>query len=58
MDADGWNPPFLDFDSLIHVDRDTFYSDVGSECAQYDSYFADAGAKYNIDPVILAIIAM
>jgi len=58
MDGDGWNPPFLSFDKLIHVDRDTFYSDVGSACEEFDQYFSDSGAQYNIDPVILAIIAM
>ena len=58
LDSDGWNPPFLDFTSLYHINRPQFYSGVGAACAQYDSYFQSAGDSHGIDPTILAFIAM
>jgi len=58
LDGDGWNPPFLDFNSLYHIDRPTFYAGAGSACQQYDSNFQSAGDSHGIDPVILAFIAM
>ncbi|KAH8171773.1 transglycosylase SLT domain-containing protein [Sarocladium implicatum] len=54
----GWNPPFLDINSLSHVSLEDYYGGVGSRCAQYDENFRASGEKYNIDPAILAFIAM
>ncbi|KAF8857612.1 putative extracellular soluble lytic transglycosylase [Acephala macrosclerotiorum] len=56
--SSGWNPPFLDFNSLYHINRPQFYSGAGQACAQYDSYFQIAGDGHGIDPTILAFIAM
>ncbi|PMD16298.1 glycoside hydrolase family 23 protein [Hyaloscypha hepaticicola] len=58
LNSGGWNPPFLDFTSLYHINRPQFYSGVGAACAQYDSYFQSAGDSHGIDPTILAFIAM
>lgn len=56
--GDGWDPPFLDFTSLYHINRPQFYAGAGSACQQYDSYFQIAGDSHGIDPTILAFIAM
>ena len=58
LTGDGWTPPFLDLNDVIHISRDDFYNGVGSSCRQYNSYFQQAGDDHGIDPVILAIIAM
>lgn len=58
IDGDGWDPPFLDINSLSHISLDDYYGDVGSSCAQYDEYFQSSGSKYNIDPAVLAFLAM
>ncbi|KAF2442199.1 glycoside hydrolase family 23 protein [Karstenula rhodostoma CBS 690.94] len=58
MEADGWTAPFLSWDSLIKIDRKTFYANAGSACEQYDWAFQQAGDKHQIDPVFLAFIAM
>ncbi|KAF3407134.1 hypothetical protein DPV78_001761 [Talaromyces pinophilus] len=58
IDGDGWNPPFMALDDIIHVDLNTFYNGFGSSCQQYDQYFQSAASQYDVDPVILAIIAM
>ncbi len=58
LSSGGWNPPFLDFTSLYHINRPEFYNGVGGACAQYDSYFQKAGDGHGIDPTILAFIAM
>ncbi|KAI8629590.1 glycoside hydrolase family 23 protein [Xylariaceae sp. FL1651] len=57
-DANGWNPPFLDINSLTHISLDEYYAGVGAPCQQYDSAFQASGSKYGIDPAILAFIAM
>ncbi|KAI1081625.1 glycoside hydrolase family 23 protein [Whalleya microplaca] len=57
-DANGWNPPFLDINSLTHIDLETYYQGVGKSCEQYDAAFRASGTKYGIDPAILAFIAM
>lgn len=54
----GWNPPFLDINELSHISLEDYYKDVGAPCAQYDAAFRASGEKYNIDPAILAFIAM
>lgn len=54
----GWEPPFLDINSLAHISLEEYYGGVGSACAQYDEFFQAAGDKYGIDPAILAFIAM
>lgn len=56
--GDGWEPPFLDINNLTHISLEDYYSGVGSACAQYDSAFQASGAKYDIDPAVLAFIAM
>jgi hypothetical protein len=56
IDGDGWNPPFLSLDSLVHISTDEFYAGVGSACQQYDQYFQSAGSQYGVDPAILASI--
>lgn len=58
LDSDGWSPPFLDINSLTHISLEDYYNGVGSSCAQYDEYFQSSGDKYNIDPAILAFLAM
>ncbi|KAI0144536.1 glycoside hydrolase family 23 protein [Xylariaceae sp. FL1272] len=54
----GWNPPFLDINGISHVSLDEYYQGVGASCQQYDDAFQASGAKYGIDPAILAFIAM
>ncbi|KAJ4116158.1 hypothetical protein NW768_011130 [Fusarium equiseti] len=54
----GWNPPFLDINQLAHISLEDYYKGVGAKCAQYDENFRASGKKYNIDPAILAFIAM
>ena len=54
----GWNPPFLDINNLTHISLSDFYNGVGQPCAQYDDAFQASGKKYNIDPAILAFLAM
>ncbi|OBT85094.1 hypothetical protein VE02_06476 [Pseudogymnoascus sp. 03VT05] len=58
LTGNGWEPPYLNLNVVIHISRPDFYSGVGSRCQQYDSYFQKAGDGHGIDPVILAIIAM
>ena len=58
MEGDGWTAPYLSWDSLIKIDRQTFYAGAGKECAQYDWAFQQAGDKHGIDPVFLAFLAM
>lgn len=58
VDGSGWNPPYLNFTTLYHIDRPTFYAGVGGACQQYDQYFQIGGDSHGIDPVILAFIAM
>jgi hypothetical protein len=55
---DGWTAPFLSWDTLIKIDRPTFYGNVGSACQQYDWAFQQSGDSHGIDPVFLAFIAM
>lgn len=54
----GWNPPFLSINNLTHISLDAYYNGVGRSCKQYDQYFKSSGKKYNIDPAILAFLAM
>lgn len=56
--SDGWKPPFLDINSLSHISLDQYYNGVGKNCKKYDQYFKSSGKKYNIDPAILAFLAM
>ncbi|KAI9768724.1 MAG: hypothetical protein M1840_004719 [Geoglossum simile] len=56
--GDGWTAPFLHWDSLVKVNRATFYSKIGANCAKYDWAFQASGNKHDIDPVYLAMIAM
>lgn len=56
--GNGWKPPFLDINKLSHISLGDYYNGVGRACRQYDQYFKSAGKKYNIDPAILAFIAM
>ncbi|KAJ4864782.1 glycoside hydrolase family 23 protein [Trichoderma afarasin] len=58
LNGNGWNPPFLDINSLSHISLSDYYNGVGAPCRQYDQYFQSSGQKYNIDPAILAFIAM
>ncbi len=58
IDGDGWEPPFLDVNSLEHISLEEYYNGIGSDCEPYDQYFQSSGQKYNIDPAILAFIAM
>lgn len=58
LKGNGWNPPFLDINNLTHISLSDYYSGVGQPCQQYDSEFQASGAKYGIDPAILAFIAM
>ncbi|EHK46098.1 uncharacterized protein TrAtP1_013208 [Trichoderma atroviride] len=58
VQGNGWEPPFLDINSLTHISLDDYYNGVGQPCQQYDQYFKSSGSKYNIDPAILAFIAM
>ncbi|KAF2715401.1 glycoside hydrolase family 23 protein [Pleomassaria siparia CBS 279.74] len=58
IESDGWEAPFLSWDSLIKIDRETFYANAGKPCKQYDWAFQQAGDKNGIDPVFLAFIAM
>ena len=58
LQGDGWTPPFLSINNLTHISLDEYYKGVGSACAQYDENFQVAGDKYDIDPAILAFIAM
>jgi hypothetical protein len=58
LDGDGWNPPYLDINELSHISLDDYYQGVGGACAQYDEFFQSSGAKYDIDPAVLAFIAM
>lgn len=54
----GWNPPFLDINSLAHVSLDDYYAGAGGPCRQYDAAFRASGDRYGVDPAILAFIAM
>lgn len=54
----GWNPPFLALEDTIHISITDFYGNIGSACQKYDSYFQSASSTYNVDAVILAVIAM
>ncbi|KAI9929590.1 hypothetical protein ASPWEDRAFT_183944 [Aspergillus wentii DTO 134E9] len=56
--SDGWDPPFLAINDIYHINRDQFYSGIGSPCKQYDGYFQTAGDNYGVDPTILAVLAM
>lgn len=56
--GNGWEPPFLDINKLTHISLDNYYKGVGKACKKYDQYFQSSGKKYNIDPAILAFIAM
>lgn len=58
LDGQGWNPPFLDINGLKHISLEDYYNGVGRSCRQYDQYFKSSGEKYNIDPAILAFLAM
>ncbi|TQS33671.1 hypothetical protein Golomagni_05975 [Golovinomyces magnicellulatus] len=58
LTGNGWEPPYLDINKIAHISLDDYYKKVGKPCAQYDQYFKAAGKKYNIDPAILAFIAM
>ncbi|KAF7557250.1 hypothetical protein G7Z17_g843 [Cylindrodendrum hubeiense] len=58
LDADGWNPPFLDINNLTHISLEDYYNGAGQACQQYDAFFQSSGEKYSIDPAILAFIAM
>lgn len=57
-DSRGWNPPFLDINNLSHISLEDYYAGVGKTCKQYDAAFKASGAKYGVDPAILAFIAM
>lgn len=57
-DGDGWDPPSLDINNLTHVSLEDYYGGAGSACSQYGEFFQSSGKKYNIDPAILAFIAM
>ena len=54
----GWTAPYLNWTSLVHVNRTVFYTNVGTTCKQYDWAFQKSGDKHGIDPVFLAMIAM
>lgn len=54
----GWKPPFLAWSSVKHIDATAFYKGAGKACKQFDQYFQSSGKKYNLDPAILACIAM
>ena len=54
----GWNPPFLDINSLSTISLDDYYAGFGSACQQYDQAFQNSGQKYGINPAILAVLAM
>ncbi|KAH8430960.1 putative extracellular soluble lytic transglycosylase [Aspergillus melleus] len=56
--SDGWTPPFLSLSDIYTISLSDFYNGIGAPCAQYDGYFQSSAAKYNIDPVILAVLAM
>jgi hypothetical protein len=56
--GNGWTAPYLSWDSLIKIDRSTFYGNVGKPCQQYDWAFQQSGDSHGIDPVFLAFIAM
>lgn len=56
--GNGWEPPYLDINKLSHISLEEYYNGVGGGCRQYDQYFKSAGQKYNLDPAILAFIAM
>ena len=58
MNDGGWTAPCLPWDSLVKIDRATFYGGAGSACKQYDWAFQQSGDKHGIDPVFLAFIAM
>lgn len=54
----GWEPPFLGIDEIAHISLDEYYAGVGARCQRYDAAFRASGAKYGVDPAILAFIAM
>ncbi|KAH8930485.1 glycoside hydrolase family 23 protein [Atractiella rhizophila] len=54
----GWDPPFLNVSSISVIGKDQFYADLGKDCKKYDEYFQASGKRYDVDPAILAIIAM
>ena len=56
--GNGWTAPYLNFSTVLHVDRPTFYGHVGAPCKEYDQFFQVGGDGHGIDPVILAFIAM
>lgn len=56
--GNGWSPPFLDINKLSHISLEDYYKGVGKGCKKYDQNFKSSGKKYNIDPAILAFIAM
>jgi hypothetical protein len=58
LEGNGWTPPFLDINNLTHISLSEYYNGVGRNCQQYDQYFQSSGKKYNIDPAILAFLAM
>ncbi|KAF2717505.1 glycoside hydrolase family 23 protein [Polychaeton citri CBS 116435] len=57
-EANGWNPPYLDINSIVHINRDQLYGGVGGSCSQYNDEFQSAGDEFGIDPTILAFIAL
>jgi hypothetical protein len=57
-DSNGWNPPFLDINDLVHISLEEYYAGVGAPCQLYDDAFQASGSKYGVDPAILAFIAM
>ncbi|KAI5457042.1 hypothetical protein BGZ63DRAFT_516801 [Mariannaea sp. PMI_226] len=56
--GNGWNPPFLDINNISHIALPDYYENAGAKCKKYDEQFQNSGKKYNIDPAILAFIAM
>ncbi|CAL5866672.1 uncharacterized protein PFLUO_LOCUS882 [Penicillium psychrofluorescens] len=56
--GDGWNPPFMTLEDIYHISLQDFYNGTGARCVRYNKFFQSAGLKYNVDPVILAVIAM
>ncbi|KAI0390596.1 glycoside hydrolase family 23 protein [Xylariaceae sp. FL0594] len=56
--SEGWDPPFLDINDITHISLEEYYAGVGEPCQKYDAAFQASGAKYGIDPAILAFLAM
>ncbi|KAJ4148184.1 hypothetical protein LMH87_002665 [Akanthomyces muscarius] len=55
---EGWQPPYLNVSSVVTISLDDFWKGVGKRCYDYRPNLVLPGREYNINPVILAALAL